>query len=118
MVDEKAPEPAAATVVEMPWVLISNQIQLLSTQMNERFNDQRARFDDRFAHMEQRFDDRFAQIDQRFDQVDRRIDEVESRLDKRIDGIETRLVFRNSAWLTIVLTAIGIILGILLAPRL
>ena len=140
MADEKAPEPTTGAVVEMPWVLISNQIQLLSTQMNERFNDQRTRFDDRFAHMEQRFDDRFAQINQRFDQVDRHIDQVEHRLDQRIDevehrlgqridqvesklgqridGIEARLTFRNSTWITIILATLGIILGVLLAPRL
>ena len=53
-------------VVEMPWVMISNQIQQLSTQMNERFNDQRIRFEDRFT-----------QIDKRIDQVDKRIDGVE-----------------------------------------
>ncbi len=117
MADEKAPEPTTGAVVEMPWVLISNQIQLLSTQMNERFNDQRVRFDDRFAQMDKRFDDRFAQMDKRFDdrfaQMDKRFDQV----DKRIDGLEARLVFRNSTWLTIVLTAIGVVLGTLLAPR-
>ena len=101
--DDKPETPSAGVVVEMPWVLISNQIQQLSTQMNERFNDQRIRFEDRFA-----------QIDKRIDQVDKRIDQV----DKRMDGIEARLTFRNSTWITIILAALGIILGVLLAPRL
>ncbi len=140
MADEKASEPTTGAVVEMPWVLISNQIQLLSTQMNERFNDQRARFEDRFTQIDKRFDDHVAQINQRFNQVDKRIDQVETGLGKRIDEVETglgkrinvlenkfdkqfnvleaRLAFRNSTWLTIVLTAIGVILGVLLAPRL
>jgi hypothetical protein len=88
--------PPATPVVEMPWVLISNQIQQLSSQMNERFNDQRLRFEDRFD-----------QIDKRFEQVD-----------KRIDGLEARLTFRNSTWLTIIIALLTLVLGVFLAPKL
>ena len=103
MADESNELPSATTVREMPWVLICNQIQQLSSQMNERFNDQRLRFEDRFDAIDQRFE----QVDQRFEQVD-----------KRFDTLEGRLTFRNSTWITMILAAIGIILGVLLAPRL
>ena len=107
MAEEPSGVPPANTVVEMPWVLISNQIQQLSTQMNERFNDQRIRFEDRFA-----------QIDKRIDQVDKHIDQVETQLGQRIDGIEARLTFRNSSWITIILTILALLLGALLTPKL
>ena len=95
MADETSSTPSSETVVELPWMLISNQIQLLSTQINERFNDQRVRFDDRFGHLSEQI----------------------QAVDKRVDGIESRLAFRNSTWLTIILTVLGVILGALLAPQ-
>ncbi len=98
--EESSGLPPANPVVEMPWVLISNQIQQLSTQMNERFNDQRIRFEDRFT------------------QIDKRIDDVGTRLSGRIDQVEARLTFRNSTWLTIILTILALILGALLTPKL
>lgn len=91
MAEEPSGLPQANTVVEMPWVLISNQIQQLSAQMNERFNDQCLRFDDRFNEQHGRFEDRFEEIDQRFEQADH-----------RLDGLEGRLTFRNSnaSWIS------------------
>ncbi len=143
MADETSQTPVAGSVVEMPWVLISNQIQQLNTNINQRFTDERIRMDDRFTTLTQRMDDRFAaqekriddrfeqvtqrfdQVAQRFDQVDKRIDTVELRLgqridqvDKRLDGLEARLTFRNSTWLTIILALLTLILGVLLAPHL
>ena len=136
MADETSQTPVAGSVVEMPWVLISNQIQQLNTNINQRFTDERIRMDDRFTTLTQRMDDRFAaqekriddrfdQVTQRFEQVDQRIDTVELRLgqridqvDKRLDGLEARLTFRNSTWLTIILALLTLILGVLLAPHL
>lgn len=43
-------------VIEMPWVLISNQIQQLNDNMNQPFNDKRIRMDDRRAGIDQRLD--------------------------------------------------------------
>ena len=129
--DQSTPQ-TPGSVVEMPWVLISNQIQLLSTQINERFNDQRLRFEDRFTHIDQHIEEVETRLNQRIDQVDKRIDQVETHLgqridqvdkridqiDKRIDGIESRLTFRNSTWLTIILGLLTLIIGALLAPHL
>ena len=73
-VAEDKPTPQTpGSVVEMPWVLISNQIQQLSTQMNERF-DQHIRFEDRFTHIDQRIDEVEIRLSQRIDQVDKRIE--------------------------------------------
>lgn len=136
MADETSQTPVAGSVVEMPWVLISNQIQQLNTNINQRFTDERIRMDDRFTTLTQRMDDRFAaqekriddrfdQVTQRFEQVDQRIDTVELRLgqridqvDQRIDDLEARLTFRNSTWLTIILALLTLMLGVLLAPHL
>ncbi len=103
MSEETSSLPPANTVVEMPWVLISNQIQQLSSQMNERFNDQRLRFDDRFDAIEKRFE----QMDKRFEQMDH-----------RIDLLEGRLTFRNSTWLTIIVALLTLVLGAFLSPKL
>lgn len=94
--DDKSSQ--APAVMEMPWVLISNQIQLLSTQMNERFNDQRSRFEDRFIQI----DKQFAQVDKQFTQIDNELTDIKSRLQ-----------FRNSTWLTIIVSVLSIIFGIL-----
>jgi hypothetical protein len=60
-VAEDKPTPQTpGSVVEMPWVLISNQIQQLSTQMNERFD--------------QCIDEVEIRLSQRIDQVDKRIE--------------------------------------------
>ena len=99
--------PPAPPVVEMPWVLISNQIQQLSSQMNERFNDQRLRFEDRFEQIDKRIDGLESRLSQRIDQVD-----------KRIDCLEARLTFRNSTWLTIIIALLTLVLGVFLAPKL
>ena len=96
MAEEPSGLPPATTVVEMPWVLISNQIQQLSSQMNERFNDQRLRFEDRFD-----------QVEKRFEQVD-----------KYLELLEERLTFHNSTWLTIVFALLTLVLGALLSPKL
>lgn len=121
--------PAEPTpVIEMPWVLISNQIQQLNDNMNQRFNDERMRMDDRFAAQERQindrfvalersFADRFAAIDQRFVGIDQRLDKMDQRLDKmdqRFDKIEHRLEFRVSTWLAIILAALTLIIGVLL----
>ncbi len=86
-------------VIEMPWVFISNQIQQLNDNMNQRFNDERIRMDDRFAAI----DHRFAAIDQRF-----------AGIDQRLDKLEHRLEFRVSTWLAIILAALTLIIGVLL----
>jgi len=104
-------------VIEMPWVLISNQIQQLNDNMNQRFNDERIRMDDRFAAIDHRFaaiDQRFAGIDQRLDKMDDRFDKLEHGMDQRFDKLEHRLEFRVSTWLTIILAALTLIIGVLL----
>ena len=108
-------------VIEMPWVLISNQIQQLNENMNQRFNDERIRMDDRFAaqerHVTDRFDaqdrnfsDRFTVIEQRLDKMDQRFDKVDEHFDK----LEHRLEFRVNTWLAIILAALTLIIGVLL----
>jgi len=117
MAEEPSGLPPANTVVEMPWVLISNQIQQLSSQMNERFNDQRLRFEDRFDQVDKRFeqvDKRFEEVDKRFEQVDKRFEQV----DKHFELLEGRLTFRNSTWLAIVVALLTLVLGALLSPKL
>lgn len=102
--------PESTPVIEMPWVLISNQIQQLNDNMNQRFNDERIRMDDRFAAQERSFNDRFAAIDQRFVGIDQRLD----KMDQRFDKLEHRLEFRVSTWLAIILSALTLIIGVLL----
>ena len=110
------PEPTTP-VIEMPWVLISNQIQQLNDNMNQRFNDERMRMDDRFAAQERSFTDRFAAIDQRFVDIDQRFSDIDQRLDtidRRFEKLEHRLEFRVSTWLAIILAALTLIIGVLL----
>lgn len=105
------PQPPESTpVIEMPWVLISNQIQQLNENMNQRFNDERLRMDDRFAAIDQRF----AGIDQRFAGIDQRLDKLEHGMGQRFEKLEHRLEFRVSTWLAIILAALTLILGVLL----
>lgn len=135
MSDAPKTPPESSSVIEMPWVLISNQIQQLNDNMNQRFNDERIRMDDRFASQERHFNDRFAGIDQQFagiDQrfdaqerqfndrfavIDQRLDKMDQRFDKvdqRFDKLEHRLEFRVSTWLAIILAALTLIIGVLL----
>ena len=139
MSDAPMTPPEPTPVIEMPWVLISNQIQQLNENMNQRFNDERIRMDDRFAaqerHVTDRFDaqdrnfsDRFAAIDRRFDAQDRnfsdrftvieqRLDKMDQRFDKvdeHFDKLEHRLEFRVNTWLAIILAALTLIIGVLL----
>lgn len=110
--------PAESTsVIEMPWVLISNQIQQLNDNMNQRFNDKRIRMDDRFAAQERRIDERFTAVNQRFNKMDERLDKIDERFDKmdqRFDKMERRLEFRVSTWVAIILAALTLIIGALL----
>jgi anti-sigma-K factor RskA len=120
------PKPSDANpVLEMPWVLISNQIQQLNDNLNQRFNDERLRMDERFAALERRTDDRFAalerRIDDRFAAQDQRLAAIEQRLNKleqdtnqRFDKLERRLEFRVSTWLAIVIAALTLIIGVLI----
>ena len=85
--------PESTPVLDMPWVLISNQIQQLNDNMNQRFNDERLRMDDRFAALERNAHDRFAALDQRFDGIDQRMDKMDQRMDKmdqRMDKVDHR----------------------------
>jgi hypothetical protein len=121
MSDAPMTPPEPTPVIEMPWVLISNQIQQLNENMNQRFNDERIRMDDRFAaqerHVTDRFDaqdrnfsDRFTVIEQRLDKMDQRFDKVDEHFDK----LEHRLEFRVNTWLAIILAALTLIIGVLL----
>ena len=139
MSDVPQTPPESTPVIEMPWVFISNQIQQLNENMNQRFNDERIRMDDRFVAQERSFNDRFiaqeqnfnahfAAIDQRFDAqersfndrfaaIDQRFAGIDQRLDKmddRFDKLEHCLEFRVSTWLTIILAALTLIIGVLL----
>ena len=97
MGDPTEPSSSESTTVrEMPWVLISNQIQQLQASMNERFNDQRLRMDEQIH-----------QLNERFTQVDQRLD----KMDQRLDGFAHRLEFRMNTWLAIVLALLTAILG-------
>ena len=132
MSDASTTPPDPTPVIEMPWVLISNQIQQLNDNMNQRFNDERMRMDDRFAAQERSFTDRFAAqersftdrfaaIDQRFVGIDQRFSDIDQRLDKidqRFEKIEHRLEFRVSTWLAIILAALTLIIGVLLGHSL
>ncbi|PSR30159.1 MAG: hypothetical protein C7B46_18165, partial [Sulfobacillus benefaciens] len=110
MSDIQKTPPESTPVIDMPWVLISNQIQQLNENMNQRFNDERLRMDDRFAAQERSLNDRFAAIDQRLDKIDQRMDQMDQRFDK----LEHRLEFRVSTWLAIILAALTLIIGVLL----
>jgi exonuclease VII large subunit len=124
-----APTPSDAhPVLEMPWVLISNQIQQLNDNINQRFNDERLRMDerfaalersvnDRFAAQERSLNDRFAAIDQRLAAIDQRLAAIDQRLDKmdqRFGKLEHRLEFRVNTWLAILLAALTLIIGVLI----
>ncbi|MHB1611991.1 MAG: hypothetical protein ACYCT0_09925, partial [Sulfobacillus sp.] len=103
MSDIQKTPPESTPVIDMPWVLISNQIQQLNENMNQRFNDERLRMDDRFAA-----------IDQRFAGIDQRLDKLEQDVDQRFTKLEHRLEFRVSTWLAIILAALTLIIGVLL----
>ena len=115
----------SGSVIDMPWVLISNQIQQLNTSMNQRFTDERARMDDRFAALEKRMDDRFAQVDQRFQQIDQRFEQIDQRfqqidqrfeaVDQRLNRMEHRLEFRMSIWVSIIIALLTALLGFFVA---
>ena len=84
----------------MPWIVLSNQIQSMERNLNQRLDDFKADVDRRFE-----------QVDKRFEQVDKRFDQV----DKRMGGIESRLSNRMNAWLAVVLMVLTALLGFLLA---
>lgn len=110
-----APTPTEPTpVIEMPWVLISNQIQQLNDNMNQRFNDERIRMDDRFDAQERHFNDRFDAQDRSFNDRFAAIDQRFAGIDRRLDKLEHRLEFRVSTWLAIILAALTLIIGVLL----
>jgi DNA repair exonuclease SbcCD ATPase subunit len=136
----ETPEPPRGAVLEMPWVLLSNQIQQLNDNLNARLSEQKAYLDDHLTQAERRFDERLtqlerrldarldehdrrfaqleAQIDQRFTQVDQRFAQLEQRfdrMDRRFDALDQRLAFRVNIWVTVVIAALTAILGALLA---
>ena len=76
MNDEVNEQSKNGQVVDMPWVLISNQIQQLSTNMNERLNAINLRIDDFRDEVRQRFE----QVDKRFEQVDKHFDSLETEV--------------------------------------
>ena len=136
MSDEQQSTPPSATVVDMPWLLLSNQIQQLSSSLSDRFSDQRAYFEQRFSdqrayfeqrfqQIDQRFDDERAYVDQRFEQVDRRFERIDQqleRIDQQIrqvehgfqDGLarlEGKLGFRVNIWVMIAVSVLSVGLG-------
>ncbi len=107
--------------LEMPWILISNQIQ----QLNERFNDVNARIDDLNTNLSQRIDDLNTNLSKRIEDVNthlsKRIDDLDTNLsrridglDKRMEGVEARLANRFSAWTTLLTGIITALLGFIL----
>lgn len=121
----------SSSVIDMPWVLISNQIQQLGDSINQRFTDERVRMDDRFNAMERRMDDRFSQIDRRiddfktdvdkrFEQVDKRFEQIDKRfelIDRRFELMDGRLAFRMNIWVGIILAILSALLGLATGNR-
>lgn len=113
MSDEGEKPQESGQVLEMPWVLISNQIQQLNTSLNERFNDVNARFNERFNDMNVRFNERFNDMNARFDDLKTRMDDMNTNLNHRMDGLESRLTNRVSLWVTVVVAVAAALLGFL-----
>ncbi len=132
MADQPDVQSAAGAVIEMPWVLLSNQIQQLNENLNARLTEQKAYLDDHLAQFERRIDERFQHIDERFEALDRRFETIDHRfevldrrfeaidhrfevLDRRFEAIEQRLAFRVNIWVAVVIAGLTLILGALLA---
>jgi len=93
-------------VTEMPWLLISNQIQQMNSSINERFNAMEKSINERFNAMDKSINERFDAVnrriddlkedmDRRFEAVDRRFEAVDRRFDsleKRIDSVESNML--------------------------
>jgi len=84
----------------MPWIVLSNQIQSMERNFNQRLDD---------------FKDT---VNTRLDGMDKRLDGMDKRLDgmdKRLDGLEGRLANRMNAWMAVVMMVLTALLGFLLA---
>ena len=77
----------------MPWIVLSNQIQSMERNFNQRLDD---------------FKDT---VNTRLDGMDKRLD----GMDKRLDGVEKRLANRMNAWMAVVMMVLTALLGFLLA---
>ena len=90
---------------------LRDDIGVLRTDMNRRFDDVQADMNRRFEQVDKRFeqvdkrfeqvDRRFEQVDKRFEQVDRRFDAIDSRFDRmdhRLDGMDGK-IDRHFTWL-------------------
>ena len=112
--------PKSNSVVEMPWILISNQIQQLNTNMNERLNAINLRIDDFREEVRQRFeqvDKRFEQVDKRFEQVDKRFEQMDKRMDElkqEIDVAKKSMLTKPGYYAGIAGAVLMLVLGALL----
>ncbi len=108
--DSNAQKPGH--LLEMPWVLISNQISQLNERFNDinerfndvngRFNDMNARIDGLNSNLSRRFQDGLTNLSTRVDDLDLNISRRIDGLDKRMDSLDTRLANRYSVWATAV----------------
>ncbi len=140
MSDEVQKPQESSQLLEMPWVLISNQIQQLNTSLNERFNDVNARLgdvtvrmDDMNASLLRRIEDVNINLSKRIEDVNinlskrmedvntnlsKRIEDVNASLnrridglDKRMDGLAGRLTNRVSIWVAVIAAIASAFLG-------
>ena len=90
------------SIIEMPWVLISNQIQQMNQNMNARFDDVNKRFDD---------------VNKRIDDVNKRVDGIEEQMkDMKSDmkDMKSDMLTKPGYYTTIIGTIVMLILGALL----
>ncbi|MFX4303650.1 hypothetical protein ACOJUR_15515 [Alicyclobacillus tolerans] len=108
-------------VTEMPWLLISNQIQQMNSSINERFNAMEKSINERFNAMEKSINERFDAVNRRIDDLkedmDRRFEAVDRRfeaVEKRIDSLENKMLQKPGFLWGILGSVILLLLGALL----
>ncbi|PSQ69885.1 MAG: hypothetical protein BRD29_00780 [Bacteroidetes bacterium QH_2_67_10] len=76
--------------------------------LEERFDQQDARFEERLETQNKRFDERFDEVDARLDRMEKRLDRMEKRfgsMEKRFGSIDEKLdrmnerIFSTTHWL-------------------
>jgi len=110
MSEQNIPNPQEQQTQEqlltMPWMVLSNQIQTMDRNLNQRLDDFKENVNSHFTDIDKRFDS----VDKQFDSVNKQFDGMEIRFDQ----MDVRLANRMNIWLAVVLMIFSVLLGFLL----
>jgi predicted nucleic acid-binding Zn-ribbon protein len=108
---EKDMEAVLATKADLQ--LLTSQMERRFEQIEHRFAQLQQRFDQKFAELEQRFSQQFGQLEPRFSRIDDRFGELEVHIGQRLESLELRMTVKLGSLMIAGFTVLAAVLKFL-----